>query len=356
MDSHGGNIYKISKEYNIDKDDILDFSSNLNFITLSDRIKKNIMSNLNSIEQYPDIDYKELREKIAQVHSIDSKSIIPGNGAIELIYLYCRSIEITKALIIGPTFSEYEKALNSSNVESEYFELLEEDNFQLNLNQFKDHYSRNKYDLIIICNPNNPTGRIIGIDELKEISSIMKNTHLMIDESFLPFTSELEIDSMIPFVSENPHIFILRSLTKFYAIPGLRIGYGITSNDFLLKNMQERQEPWTINCFAESVVKEVIDDKDFISQSIARNNEERIFLFNGLLNVKWLKPFDSNVNFILLKITDGRKSSDIKERLLNYKILIRDVSNFRFLDDSFIRIAVKNRSANEKLLHALVAL
>ena len=247
MDFHGGNIYKVFREKNLKE--ILDYSSNINPYGIPESLKSRIIENLEILERYPDPDYVELREKLAHLNKIDISDIVLGNGATEIIFLFMKVINPKKILIVSPTFGEYERAVKATEIprdivslscsgdnknienkeiEIEYFELKESDDFKLNIGNLKNELEK-KYDLLIICNPNNPTGKFLKLAQTEEILKECNkyDTKLFIDEAFIEFLADGMKESIINTEENKKNLFVTRAFTKFFAIPGLRLGYGM---------------------------------------------------------------------------------------------------------------------------------
>ncbi len=382
MDFHGGNIYKIFREKNIKE--ILDYSSNINPYGIPESLKKRITENLEILERYPDPDYIELRQKLAHLNKVDISNIILGNGATEIIFLFMKVINPKKILIAAPTFGEYERAVkaterveNSSilgnsdkkkddekscgkqKIKIEYFELKENDDFKLNIHNLKNELAK-KYDLLIICNPNNPTGKFLKLAEteqiLKECSKY--NTKLFIDEAFIDFLKDGMKESIINTKEDKQNLFVTRAFTKFFAIPGLRLGYGIYFDKNLEKGISEKKEPWSVNNIAEIAGLTVLDDTKYIEETLKWIEEEKTYVYEKLNEISGIKPYKTEVNFITVKIEDnfilkGLNVKILREKMLEQGILIRDASNFNFLDERFFRLAIKNRKNNDRVIETL---
>ena len=382
MDFHGGNIYKIFREKNIKE--ILDYSSNINPYGIPESLKKRITENLEILERYPDPDYIELRQKLAHLNKVDISNIILGNGATEIIFLFMKVINPKKILIAAPTFGEYERAVkaterveNSSilgnsdkkkddekscgkqKIKIEYFELKENDDFKLNIHNLKNELAK-KYDLLIICNPNNPTGKFLKLAEteqiLKECSKY--NTKLFIDEAFIDFLKDGMKESIINTKENKQNLFVTRAFTKFFAIPGLRLGYGIYFDKNLEKGISEKKEPWSVNNIAEIAGLTVLDDTKYIEETLKWIEEEKTYVYEKLNEISGIKPYKTEVNFITVKIEDnfilkGLNVKILREKMLEQGILIRDASNFNFLDERFFRLAIKNRKNNDRVIETL---
>ena len=364
-DFHGGNIYKIFREKNIDK--ILDYSSNINPYGLPENLKKEIFEKLFVLERYPDPDYIELREKIAEKNNLNIENIIVGNGATEIIFLFMKILSPKKVLIVSPTFGEYERAIKAStlandNLKINYFELKEAENFVLNIKNLETELENN-YDLLILCNPNNPTGQFLKLKKLEEILKIceQKNTKLFVDEAFVEFVEDWENESIINSKENKENLFVIRAFTKFFAIPGLRLGYGICFNNNLLKKMLEKKEPWSVNNIADLAGKTVLDDENYIQKTKEWIKDQKKYMYENLNKIEGLRAYKTEVNFILLKIEDNllEKDLDVKnlrKKMLEKGILIRDASNFIYLDKHYFRLAIKDKLNNEKVIETLTSI
>jgi len=364
-DFHGGNIYKIFREKNIDK--ILDYSSNINPYGVPENLKKEIFEKVFVLERYPDPDYIELREKIAEKNNLNIENIIVGNGATEIIFLFMKILSPKKVLIVSPTFGEYERAIKAStlandSLEINYFELKETENFVLNVKNLETELENN-YDLLILCNPNNPTGQFLKLKKLEEILKIceQKNTKLFIDEAFVEFVEDWENESIINSKENKENLFVIRAFTKFFAIPGLRLGYGICFNNNLLKKMLEKKEPWSVNNIADLAGKTVLDDENYIQKTKEWIKDQKKYMYENLNKIEGLRAYKTEVNFILLKIEDNllEKGLDVKnlrKKMLEKGILIRDASNFIYLDKRYFRLAIKDKLNNEKVIETLTSI
>ena len=379
MDFHGGNIYKVFREKNIKE--ILDYSSNINPYGIPEGLKKRITENLEVLERYPDPDYVELREKLAHLNNVNMSDIVLGNGATEIIFLFMKVINPKKILIVSPTFGEYERAvkateisgdtvsLSSSNgdnknienkkIEIEYFELKESDDFKLNIGNLKNELE-NKYDLLIICNPNNPTGKFLKLAQTEEILKECNkyNTKLFIDEAFIEFLEDGMKESIINTEGNKKNLFVTRAFTKFFAIPGLRLGYGMYFDKELEKKISEKKEPWSVNNIAELAGLTVLDDTEYVEKTLKWIAEEKIYMYEKLNEISGIKVYETEVNFITGKIdeklfSEGLNVKILREKMLEQGILIRDASNFKFLDERFFRLAIKDRESNDRVIEVL---
>ena len=379
MDFHGGNIYKIFREKNIKE--ILDYSSNINPYGIPESLKKRITENLEILERYPDPDYVELRQKLSNLNKVNLSDIILGNGATEIIFLFMKVINPKKILIVSPTFGEYERAVKATEIsgdtvslscsngdnknvenkkiEIEYFELKESDDFKLNIKNLKNELEK-KYDLLIICNPNNPTGKFLKLAQTEEILKECNkyDTKLFIDEAFIEFLEDGMKESIINTEENKKNLFVTRAFTKFFAIPGLRLGYGMCFDKELEKKISEKKEPWSVNNFAEMAGLTVLDDAEYIEKTLKWIAEEKKYMYEKLNKISGIKVYETEVNFITGKIdeklfSEGLNMKILREKMLEQGILIRDASNFKFLDERFFRLAIKDRASNERVIEAM---
>lgn len=347
-DLHGGNIYRFEREGK----DVLDYSSNINPLGVPQKFIDIAKENFDKLTNYPDPYYIELREKIGEHNSVTKENIIVGNGATEILFLYMRAVKPKKVLVLAPCFSEYERALKSVGAQIEYFELKEKNNFYPDIQTLKKKLEGQHYDLFLFCNPNNPTGQLIKFDDVKDLAAICKkqDMKIFIDEAFIEFVENWKEKTAA--LLKNKDVFIMRAFTKFFAIPGLRLGYGISFDEELMNKLQAEKEPWSVNTFANLAGLVMLDDKDYIKKSEKWVAEEKNFLYKELSKNKNLKVYKSECNFLLIKLLTTT-SQEIQTKLLEKNILVRDASNFQFLDESYIRVAVKDREKNLKLIESL---
>ena len=378
MDFHGGNIYKVFREKNLKE--ILDYSSNINPYGIPESLKSRIIENLEILERYPDPDYVELREKLANLNNVNLSDIILGNGATEIIFLFMKVINPKKILIVSPTFGEYERAvkavgtsrnsidlscsddnknIENKKIEIEYFELKESDDFKLNIGNLKNELEK-KYDLLIICNPNNPTGKFLKLAQTEEILKECNkyDTKLFIDEAFIEFLADGMKESIINTEENKKNLFVTRAFTKFFAIPGLRLGYGMYFDKELEKKISEKKEPWSVNNIAEMAGLTVLDDTEYIEKTLKWIVEEKIYMYEKLNEISGIKVYETEVNFITGKIdeklfSEGLNVKVLREKMLEQGILIRNASNFKFLDERFFRLAIKDRESNKRVIEVL---
>lgn len=345
---HGADINSATELYGLEADKIIDFSSNINpFIV--DSMDKIVAAGVGSLQKYPDIKYRRLRKNISDYLGVDDSQVIPGNGATEIIYLLMRNLR-GRLAIINPTFSEYRKGAEIAGLSVVDFVMDWKKDFKLDLDEI--YRRKDEFDSIFICNPNNPDGSVREIKKLLEFAE-KEGKLLIVDETFIEFADSEKDRSLVNMVEKSKNLFIIRAVTKFFGIPGIRLGYGISSNRELLQKMYDEKEPWTINSFADSASDFIFKEEEYIRKSKEYFSKERVCMINEINKIDGIKAFNSDANFILVRF-ENRNVLDVKENLLKRAgLLIRDASNFIGLDSGFARVAIKNHEQNTVLVDAL---
>jgi len=352
--AHGGDIQEYRGEISSYSRKLIDFSANINPLGFSPKARAAIIRNIDGIIRYPQADSANLKKALGAFCNTDYHNIAVGNGSIELIYLIPKAFKIKKVLIITPTFSEYEFAAKLNGSKIVFLKTEEGDDFKLGLHKLKKLIP--KVDLVFIGNPNNPIGAYILLEEMLSVIELCQQcgTFLAVDEVFMDFVETSDRDILASLVPRNKILIVLRSLTKFFALPGLRIGYAISHRD-LVKRISELQYPWNINSLAQAVGEEVLEDRGYMNKSREYVVKEKEYLFGRLKNIKGLKTYPPSSNFILCKLEDcAIKSAQVlNEMLLEKGLVVRNCSNFRGLNERFFRVAVRKRAENLKLIMAL---
>ncbi|MFA9378599.1 MAG: histidinol-phosphate transaminase [Lachnotalea sp.] len=353
---HGSDLESIETVYGIKKELITSFSANVNPLGVSPLLRKMLADKIDVITSYPDREYTALRQCIATYVGCQSQQIIVGNGSTELISLFIQIKHPTKALIIGPTYSEYEREIALGGGTSLYYPLNEEDDFNINLNDFIPHLHEG-IDLLVLCNPNNPTSTSISNNQMRVILDSCKqhDIFVMIDETYIEFADNAEEINSIPLTYYYNNVIILRGISKFFAAPGLRLGYSISGNLDLIKEINKRKNPWTINSLAEVAGTIMFTDTAYISETKKLISSERARIYDILCKAPNLKPYKPSANFILVKIEkENLTSQDIFDSTIRKHLMIRDCSTFPFLSNKFFRFCFMNPSKNDELLTCIL--
>jgi len=347
---HGGEVWQL--EYNQKK--VLDFSANVNPLGPPPKAINAIKESFWKIPFYPDSNSVSLKEAISEyIGIINPENLIIGNGSTEIIYLFAEAFikDKDRALIPEPTFGEYEMAVLKANGKTEHLPLTYD--FKIDVNEFINRMEGVK--IAFLCNPNNPTGLLIPSKDLIKIvdKAEKENTLIFIDEDFMDFAPKEKCSSLVREINSYQNLFILKSFTKFFGLTGLRIGYGI-SNREVIEIMSKAKIPWNVNCLAEAASIAALEDLDFLDKTYRLIEEERDFLIDELSKIESFDIIPSDANFFLINIKKaGLKAKELKNKLLNFGILIRDCDSFKGLDEYYIRVAIRTREENEYLIESL---
>jgi threonine-phosphate decarboxylase len=344
---HGGDVYHLARTLGLNLSELLDFSANINPLGFPPGIAGAVQQSLREMVHYPDRRCLELRKDLAAYHRLTPEYLLVGNGSTELIYLAARALEPKQARIVAPAFSEYEHALKVARVPVEFQVTGEAQNFTLD-----QPLNPEGADLIFLANPASPSGALLPPDLLLASAARLEaaKAFLLLDEAFIDFGEEASLKLHL---DRFPRLLILRSFTKFFAIPGMRLGYLLAAPD-LIKRLAAVQEPWSVSTPAQAAGRACLKDLDYMARTRVLINQEREFLLKGLSALPGLKPFPSAVNYLLVKLTRPEwTAARLQKDLLSHKIVIRDAGNFRGLNERFFRIAVRLREENQRLLKAL---
>jgi len=353
---HGSDLETIENIYGIKKEDIISFSANVNPLGLSPKLKITLSERIDALMSYPDREYSALRKKIADYVHTDMENIIVGNGSTELISLFIQIKHPKEVLIVGPTYSEYEREVALGGGHTRYHRLEEENDFTLDLRKLEEDLTL-EVDLLAICNPNNPTSTAITKNDMRRILDIckQKGIFVMVDETYVEFVDDVQKITSAPLTGYYNNIIILRGISKFFAAPGLRLGYGICGNADLLKEMNQRKNPWTINSLAAIAGEIMFTDEQYINDTRTLIASERARICMILDNCKNVRCFTPTANFILVKILkEDVTSMDLFEAAIKKGMMIRDCSTFPFLNNKFIRFCFMTPELNDALLNVLL--
>ncbi len=343
---HGGDLRSATEAYGQPAVDWLDYSSNMNPWGPPDVVAHIMREHWREITRYPDPAVRGLRSKLSEAYQIPMDSIIVGNGAAELIDLVIRVLCPEETVLARPSFSEYEEAVHKTGGRISDLLLRADQQFELKIDS-GIIASRN----VFLGHPNNPTGRLIPMPVLNELRD--SGMGLILDEAFMDFLPDEKDHSYIRHASESEHIVVIRSMTKFYAIPGIRLGF-LVAHPQLIRRMKVIQTQWSVNYLAQLIGEAVLDEHDYATTTRAWLVEERAWL-TGQLQVLGLIVYPSDVNFLLISMPKhiGMNVQQLQRAMAERGILIRDASLFQGLDTSYFRIAIRFRHDNERLLKAL---
>ena len=341
---HGGDLISYESYYD---GELIDFSSNINPLGPPEGLEEKLIESFKSLESYPDIQYRNLKKSIGKYLNCNFENVLVGNGAVEIINNF--TIDAKRVIILTPSFSEYEKRAKVHGKEVVKIPYIKDLTIDIELLE----EVIKKDDLLILGNPNNPTGLRIEKEVLMEIYKIInkKEAYLLLDEAFFEFSPK-DYDSIQLFKSYGyENIGIIRAATKFFALPGIRLGYGCCSNS-KAEELEKVELPWSINSLADAAGQFIFEDEDYIEKSKKYIEEERNFLMGELSKIEGLKPYPTHTNYILIHLLFWNEEYIFKF-LLKHGIVIRKCSSFTDLNNGHIRVAIKDRKNNIKLIKAL---
>lgn len=350
---HGGNIHQLIRESGKAAQEILDFSANINPLGLSELGKTRMLKSLEGLTHYPDPHYIMLKEKLSAYYSVEDSQISVFNGAAEGLHELIRYLNPQRAMVLAPSFVEYEKALKAIQCEIEWFDLKALEQFQINEKRFLVTIELERPDLIVLCTPNNPTGKLLSMDFVEKVAELSRRWqgNILIDEAFFDFLPEGS-KSMALLAPFYPHLFVMKSFTKFFGVPGLRLGAILSSNQGFREYMDTYGVPWRINAMAEQYALGAIEDRDYQKNTRQVILEERFWMMENLCQMENLTVYESFADYLLIKISEDL-ADFVETSLRRDGIMIRNCSNYRGLGKGYFRIAVKSHDSNERLLEAM---
>jgi threonine-phosphate decarboxylase len=352
--AHGGEILDAAGKSGFKREEILDFSSSVNPLGPSEKALEAAKNSFKEIATYPDSNSNELRQAIADhFDGLSKNNVVVGNGSTELMYLFAETFmkKGDTAVIPAPTFGEYESAVRKTGETPKFVKL--DKNFNVDADVFAREMAGAK--IVFLCNPNNPTSILIPSETLKGIieEALEQDSLVFLDEDFLEFVENEKALSLINKIKAYPNLFILRSFTKIFGLTGLRVGYGIASEE-IINVLLCAKIPWNVNCLAQAAAVAALKDKEHLRVTRELIKNEKAFLSTELEKIKSFKVFPPDANFFFIDIRkSGLTATELKNKLLHQGILIRDCTSFMGLDPYYIRVAVKTREENERLIEAL---
>lgn len=355
MHQHGGNLTLMAAKYGLDPEKIIDFSVNVNPLGPPAGVRTLVVNGLRYVTVYPEPYCKTLKEEYALQLDISPDSLIFSNGAVELIYMVLQALRPRTVLIPGPTFREYEIAARVFQANLKLFRLAREKGFLPRLSALIKAASG--VDMVFLCSPNNPTGNLLPQDILQPFLEFCaaEGIFVVVDESFLIFHKCWRELSAALKTEVNKNLLVLQSLTKFFSIPGLRVGYGVAHPE-TTAFLSRFQPPWQVNSLAQASAAEGLKDEVYAHSTRSFVEQERRWFEEALSAVNGVKVYPSEAPYLLLELGKNLTASYVKDKLAQKGILVRDCSNFAYLGENYIRVAVKGREKNQLLVSELTGL
>ena len=350
---HGGNVFAVARDLGLSPERILDFSASINPLGMAPGVREALSDCFDRLVHYPDKGAPELRRALAAYHGCGTDEIVAANGSTELIHLLPRAFSGSRALVVAPAFAEYALSLARAGWRTDYLNLSADEGFELSLEKLEERL-RQGYDMLFLCNPGNPTGRLVPQEDIEAVITMCREAgvFLVLDEAFIDFCEEQSAKHLI---RQSPRAVLLRSMTKFFGMPGLRLGYAIARPETIAA-LAGRQDPWSVNTAAQVAGIVSLKALEYCRRTREYVDAERERFAASLCALPGGKVFASRANYLLVRLERPEKSARMLREALKPKgLLIRDCSNFQGLDGSYFRVAVRLREENELLVESLAA-
>lgn len=353
MNVHGGNVEQIARLKGLKREELIDFSANINPLGIPQTLKQVIGQLLEQSSDYPDVDYMKPRQAIAKQEDCDIENVLLSNGAAQLFFELAQQLKPQKMVILAPTFAEYKQAFSRRETECIELPLDSKQHYVWHVEELLSLVSQlSKGDVVLLCNPNNPTGTLADNTILRTVAeeAELRQLTLIIDEAFMDFVKNKEKYTFVPFLKEYPNTIVVKSMTKFFAVPGLRLGYAISANTALFKCITETRVPWSVNTLAAQSVSILLNDTSYHEQTMEWLSAEQTWLYDQLKQIPHLNVEKPTVNYIFFECL---LEKDLYHELLDQRIIIRRCANYTGLNNRHYRVAIKARKDNECLIKAL---
>lgn len=352
---HGGNVYRAARELGIPLGKLVDFSASINPLGPSPEALRALRRTTELIH-YPDPDGTALRQALARRWRLDPARIVLGNGSTELIHLLPRALKLRRALILGPTFSEYEEALRLAGGAAAYLHAKREDAYRPPLDAALTILGRRRlpYDALVLCNPNSPTGQATEVDAVRALvkAAAARKVWVVVDEAFVEYCPAFSVLHDLASRRPPPNLIVLRSFTKFYALPALRLGW-MAAPVPIVERVRDLQPPWSVNMLAQTMAAAALGDRWHEGESLRRMRRDRQELVAALSRLPGVTVYPSDANFLLLELPASLPATRCVRRLAGWGLLLRDCSGLPGLNPATVRLAVRKPADNRRLVTAL---
>jgi threonine-phosphate decarboxylase len=353
---HGGQLHAIAARFSVPVTGLLDFSASIVPGGPSPRVMQaiaNALRNPEELRAYPDLDSQALRASLASYANVPASNVVVGNGMVPLLSATLRAMGAQRCMLPVPAFGEYRRTLEREGVAVEQWPLSEAVGFQPNLQHLIACCAERECDALLLTNPHNPTGAVLPATEMSAAVQRAQRygIRILLDEAFIDFVPQESVSAHVP---ELSNLIVFRSITKFFAIAGLRIAYMITPKH-LVAGVKELLAPWPISTLAAVGAVAAIEDKAWIADTLARNRRERENLATQLAALG-LMVYPAGANFLFLRLGEDHTNRNVWERLiLDHGVVVRICATFETLDETYFRVAVLGSDDNQRLIHALDA-
>jgi threonine-phosphate decarboxylase len=353
LKGHGGNSIELARRLGCLPQEIIDMSSNINPLGPPPGLIQHLKDHINAVGKFPEVDSREITALFADKYGVGADRALAGNGTTQFIYELPQALGIKRALILGPTYSDYADACRLNQVETTFVIAEESQNFQPNLKDIKKYVD--DVDCVFICNPNNPTGSLIPAEDIKALCRTYPDTIFIVDESYLSFIQGADKKSIRR--QDLANLIVLISISKIFAIPGLRIGFVVSSAE-RIKQLRRYLQPWSVNSLAQLATGYLMVQEDEVNAFIEKTHQlitaERNRFAAMFEDVPDITLFPSATNYLIARLHSDLNANAVCSRLAGHKILIRNCSNFKGLSDRHIRISFKQPKHNRVLAQKLL--
>jgi len=351
---HGGTIFAVARELGLAPEELLDFSASINPLGPPPGVRAAVLAAFERTCHYPDSGSSELRLALAELLGLLPEQVVVANGSTELIHLIPRLERFTgrRALLVAPAFSEYGHGLELAGWHYDHFTLSPADGFALDLPRLQTVLGKG-YDLLYFCNPGNPSGRLYPRTEVASLLGLCAGAGVfcVLDEAFIDFCAE---ESAVPLLAQNSRFIILRSMTKFYGFPGIRLGYALGFAE-IVAELERLRPPWSVGVLAQAAGLAALGDRAHGERTRQLVGAERQRLQERLGAMSGFRVHSGAANYLLVEILTGMTAAQLRATLLRQRLLIRDCGNFVGLGAGFFRVAVRNGEENDTLLREISA-
>lgn len=354
--THGGDIYAAARELGRDHAEILDFSASINPLGPSPHVWKSIAASRDLLSHYPDPNCRDLRQALATFWKIDPEQIVVGNGSTELIDAVPRALGIHRLLVVQPTFSEYAAAMVRAGGQATSLYADRRDQYAIPIDRLcrvmeTGRHDGRSIDGVVLCHPNSPTGQACSADDVARLAKAARRRGLwlVIDEAFADYCPDR---SVLPQTAFWPHVVVLRSMTKFFALPGLRVGYAVATPT-AIRRLRRQLPPWSVSVMGQVAALAALNDTAHARKSLRFMAQERERLRTLLATLPGCVMMPTYANYFLVELPRGRPACDITEHLRSQGLLIRDCSSVPGCNARSIRLAVRSQQDNDQLIQSL---
>lgn len=355
IQGHGGNIYAMARQLGCRPEEIVDMSSNINPLGMLPGLSDHLQSRIDSVSALPEVDSQAAIGSMAHFLEVDPSRMLAGSGTTQFIYTACPALEARNVLIAGPTYADYADACRVHGIEPVHFLATEETRFEVDYERLDQALCG--MDTAFICNPNNPTGRLMPHDRLLQLCRQHPKTQFIIDESYLSFAPTDQALTMASCELDN--VSVLWSFSKIFGSPGLRAGFLIANRGTVLR-FQHFMQPWSLNAMAQEAIAYLGSQRsmamDYIEKTRSFLEKERGFFIDTLVAHVRMKLYKSVTSYLLLSLPKELKADKVCAHMAKNRILIRNCGNFHGLSHRFVRIALKDPEMNRRVARELAEL